>query len=231
MAQSNPAQLLRNVSLFRDLNDEEIDRIQNIAIQRTYKKKQIVFHEGAVKEAVYFINSGFIKAFKTDENGHEHIVSILNSGEMFPHTGLFHDHPYPATAEALIETNLIAIPIRSFEALFMSSPRVAFKVMRVLSEKVKELQEKLQGLTGQDVQDRGVTFLIMLAENYGVSRDDKIIIEVPMTNQEFANAIGTTRETFNRLIAQLRKAGILENDRGSITILDLAALKSSLRKG
>ncbi|WKL04931.1 cyclic nucleotide-binding domain-containing protein [Paenibacillus amylolyticus] len=54
-----------------------------------------------------------VKAYKTDENGHEQIVSFLKTGDMFPHTG-FLTHPYPATAEAITPTELLAIPVRLF---------------------------------------------------------------------------------------------------------------------
>src|SRR5690606_22089035 len=128
----------------------------------------------------------------------EHIVSFLQAGDMFPHTGLFNQHPYPATTEAIVDTKLLAIPVRSVEQLLIRIPEISIKVMRGLSTKIEELQRKLQELTGNDVQDRSFSFLLMLAEKYGTHRDGAIHINVPMTNQEFASTIGTTRETVNR---------------------------------
>lgn len=62
--------------------------------------------------------------------------------------------------------------------------------MRALSDKIIELQAKLQGLTGQDVQNRGPAFLKKLAENYGNLIKGKVYIDLPMTHQEFASASG-----------------------------------------
>jgi CRP/FNR family cyclic AMP-dependent transcriptional regulator len=217
--------LLQLVPLFRELTQEELERIWNIAIQRSYSKRTAIFMEGSDKEAVFFIQDGLVKTYKTDENGHEQIVSFLKTGDMFPHTGFFNENPYPATAEAIVDTHLLAIPVRSFELLMTSTPNISIKVMRAMSEKIIELQVKLQGLTGQDVQDRGLSFLLKLAENYGMLKNDKVYIDVPMTHQEFASAIGTTRETVNRLINQLRKEKLLETDRNGFIILDYEALK------
>lgn len=217
---------LRQVPLFRDLTHEELERIWDIAIQRSYHKRTAIFTEGSDKEAVFFIQDGLVKTFKTDENGHEHIVSFLRTGDMFPHTGFFNQNPYPATAEAILDTHLLAIPVHSFEQLITNNPVITIKVMRVMSEKIKELQEKLQEITGHDVQDRGVSFLLKLAENYGTVKDGSVHVEVPMTNQEFANTIGTTRETVNRLINQLRKEGMLEPHRNGYIIVDYEALKN-----
>lgn len=224
----NELDMLRQVPLFNDLTDEELEQIQAITIRRSYRKRTVVFTEGDHKEAVYFIQDGMAKAFKTDENGNEHIVSFLNTGDMFPHTGLFNQKPYPATAEVIVDTKLLAIPVRSFEQLLIRIPEISIKVMRGLSTKIEELQRKLQELTGNDVQDRGMSFLVTLAEKYGTVKDGAIYINVPMTNLEFANTIGTTRETVNRLINLLRKDGILETDRNGYIIRDIGRLKDMM---
>lgn len=218
-------ELLRQVPLFRDLSEEEIGGLSRIMIQRSYPKKTIVFTEGSEKEAVYFIQNGLIKTYKTDENGHQQIVSFLKTGDMFPHTGLFHANYYPATAETIVPTALFAMPIKPFELLLSSYPGIAVKLMRVMSQKILELQEKLQELTGQDVQNRGQLFLLKLAENNGKVKNGRLLIEIPMTHQDIANAIGTTRETINRMLNQLRKDGIVETDRSGFVIHDLEALR------
>lgn len=226
----NKIEMLRLVPLFRDLTLDELERIWEIAIQRSYRKKEVIFTEDSDKEAVFFIQDGLVKAFKTDENGHEHIVSFLKTGDMFPHTGFFNQNPYPATAEVIVNTQLLAIPVRSFEQLMMDTPAIAIKVMRVMGEKIKDLQEKLQEITGHDVQDRGLLFLLKLAKNYGTVKNGSVHINVPLTHQEFANAIGTTRETVNRFINELRKKGILETNQKGFIILDDEAFKNWVHK-
>lgn len=218
-------QFLKKVPMFQNLNQQEFDRIEEITIPRFISKKSIVFAEGEKKEAVFFIQDGLIKTYKTDENGHEQIVSFLKTGDMFPHTGLFHQNPYPATAEAIIDTYLLAIPVQLFEQLVMSNPEIAIKMMRVMGDKIRELQEKLQVLTGQDVKNRAISFLLLLAEQHGTIKDNKITINLPMTHQEFANSVGTTRETINRLLNQLDKDGVLKVDRNRIVIIDINEFK------
>ena len=55
--------------------------------------------------------------------------------------------------------------------------------------------------------------------------ETRLTFNLPMTHQEFANSIGTTRETANRLLNQLTKENLLEVDRNRIIIYDLQALK------
>jgi len=223
--EKDTAALLARIPLFRDLSEPELERVAQLAIFRYYARKSVIFAEGAEKEAVYLIRDGLVKTFKTDENGHEQIVSFLKPGDMFPHTGFFTAKPYPATAVAITDARLAAIPIQQFEQLLLQMPSIAVKVMRVLGEKIAELQERLQTLTGQDVRNRVVSFLLGLAERHGEARDGRIAINLPMTHQEFANAVGSTRETVNRMLNQLEKDQILKTDRNRIVILDPDALR------
>lgn len=218
--------ILTQVPLFRDLTPQELNHVENIMIQRSYRKKSTIFVEGGTKESVYFIQDGLVKTYKTDENGNEQIVSFLKTGDMFPHTGFFNQNPYPATAEAIVDTLLLAIPVRSFEQLMLTTPTIAVKVMRVLGAKIQELQAKLQEFTGQDVHYRALSFLLQMAKKHGETKGSSVLIEVPMTHQEFANVIGTTRETVNRMLNQLRKEKIIDTHRNEIIILDLEALKN-----
>lgn len=225
MSKEKVSAFLQQVPLFHDLNAQELERIEDISIARSVAKKSTVFLEGSAKEAVYFIRSGLVKTYKTDEHGHEQIVSFLKSGDLFPHTGFFNQNPYPATAEAIVDTQLLAIPVRTFEQLMISTPSIAVKMMRVMGDKIRELQEKLQVLSGQDVKHRALTFLLQLAEQHGKPQEGAIMINLPMTHQEIATSVGTTRETINRLLNQLSKEALLELDRNRIVILDLEALK------
>ncbi|TRY26528.1 Crp/Fnr family transcriptional regulator [Brevibacillus sp. LEMMJ03] len=216
---------LQQVPLFRDLNRQELARVEEITMHRLFRKKTTIFMEGSEKEAVFFIQDGLVKAYKTDEEGHEQIVSLLQTGDMFPHTGFFTQTPYPATTEALVDTHVLTIPVHAFEQLILSMPSIAIKVIDVMGAKIRELQQKLQPFTGHDVHGRIAFFLLQLADKHGEVNDSRVYIELPMTHQELANAIGSSRETVNRLVNQLKKQRILDTHRSGIIILDKDALK------
>lgn len=219
------AEFLGSVPIFTGLNEQELDHVADIAIPRAVSKKSVIFAEGSEKEAVFFIREGLVKTFKTDENGNEQIVSFLKSGDMFPHAGFFDPLPYPATAEAITDARLLAIPVRLFEVLMMHTPSIAVKMMRVMGQKILELQERLQEVTGQDVRRRVCSFLLKLAEQHGEAQHGRIVIPLPITHQEFANAVGTTRESINRLLNGLARDKIIEADRNRIILLDPNGLK------
>jgi hypothetical protein len=102
-------QFLREIELFKDLTTEELQRVYDLAVERSYERGEYVFLEGQARESVYFIRRGIIKILKVDEEGREHIVNILGKGKMFPHVGFFQDSPYPGTAQVMESAVLLVI--------------------------------------------------------------------------------------------------------------------------
>ncbi|WP_254901255.1 Crp/Fnr family transcriptional regulator [Tuberibacillus sp. Marseille-P3662] len=218
--------ILRGLPLFSELNDEELKKLEAITKKKTYSKRQYIFMEGEPREAVYFIQKGSVKIFKVDENGNEQVINLLQKGEMFPHIGFFDTTPYPATAEIIETAELFVIRIDDFDNLLIEQPAIALKVMKIMGQKLLNLQQRVQELISQDTFHRTVRTLLRLADEVGETNDQEVRINMPITNQDFANMVGSTRETINRVLGQLKKEGLLETDRHGIFIYDLQKLKN-----
>lgn len=225
----NMNQLLKQIPLFSKLEDRDLSILSTITTKRLYHKKEIVFMEGEEREAVYFIAKGVIKTSKSDFNGKEHIINFLQAGEMFPHVGFFEETPYPATAETLEETELYIIRIQDFDQLMLDHPNIAVQVMKIMGQKLSLLTERIRELSTKDVRHRVIATLIRLGEESGTNGiDQPVSITIPLTNTNLANMVGSTRESINRVLNELKKNDLLTVSRSSIEIVSLSALKSSL---
>ena len=224
----NIREMLRQIAIFGDLTEDGMDQLASIALSRSFGKKEIIFTEGTEVEAIWFVGSGLVKTFKTDESGRERIVSILREGDMFPHTVLFGDRPYPASAETIAPSVLLAVPKRPFEFFLERHPGPMRRIVREMSDRIVELQKRLQEAGAFDAHDRGLRFLADLAEHCGERRGGAIHIRMPLTHQDIANAIGTSRETVSRLLNRLKREGILEARRSGIVISDPEAFRREI---
>lgn len=209
---------LKNISIFQALTEEQWIEVVKLVHMQQVERGQYVFFEGEDKTAVYFIRSGTVKVFKVDEEGREQIVSFLRAGDMFPHVGFFDDFPYPGTAQAISDGQLALIPVRKFEQLLFNEPQIAMSVLRVLSQKILELQQKLQDVTLQNAGDRITQTLIHLGEWYGEEKEDGKFLSLRMTNRDLANMIGTTRETVNRILNEMKKHELIKMEPNGIWI-------------
>ena len=217
--------VLSEFSLFRELNDYELTKITDIASARDWKKQSHVFLQGDPLENVYFIYDGKIKVYKSDINGREQIVAIMKKGDMFPHVGFFRKGDYPAYAEVLEPSILIAIPISKFENVLIENPELCIKVFRVLGEKIVDLQNRLEEQILNNTNEQIIKLLIRLGQKHGKKlADGRILLKAEFTNKDLANMIGTTRETISRTLTKMKKDELIEVDEKGDMLLNIDKL-------
>lgn len=204
--------VLSEFSLFRSLDEFELKKIVEISISREWNRGSHVFMQDEPLENVYFIHSGKIKIYKSDINGKEQIVAILKKGEMFPHVGFFRKGGYPAYAEVLETSTLVVVPILPFEKVLIENPTLCIKVFNVLSEKIVDLQERLEEQILNNTYEQIIKLLIRLAKLHGKETNGTFILNGEFTNKDLANMIGTTRETVSRTLTKMKKEELIEVD-------------------
>jgi CRP-like cAMP-binding protein len=219
---------LSDVPLFKGLSKEELTQIIKIAQTRFYKHKMYIFMQDDPLDRVFFIHSGKVKIYKTDFSGKEQIISILEPGEMFPHTGFFRRGKFPAHAEVMENANLIVIPIDKFEEILISHPELCIKLFNDLGEKIVELQQSLEAQILHNTYEQIILLLIRLCKTNGEKIDDKYKLTTQFTNRELANMIGTSRETVSRTINQLKKKEFIWQNDDGFYLLDQEALQQEL---
>lgn len=211
---------LKKIPIFRELEDDEIAPISQIAQTRMFKKKKYVCMQGGLLTKVYFILSGKIKIYKMAPNGKEQIISILEAGEMFPHAGFFRHGEYPAHAEVIEDAQLITIPIQAFENVLIRNPSMCIKLFKILGEKIVDLQDRLEEQILHSTNEQIILLLLRLAKTNGKKINDFYKITTPFTNREFANMIGTSPETVGRTLNLLKKKNILTIDEDGLLLIN-----------
>lgn len=221
--------VLSEFMLFKELDDYELTKIANISIAREWKKQSHVFHQGDPLENVYFIYDGKIKIYKSDIHGKEQIVAIMKKGDMFPHVGFFRKGDYPAYAEVLEPSTLIAVPISKFESVLIEYPELSIKVFKVLGEKIVDLQNRLEEQILNNTYEQIIKLLIRLGQKHGTELEvGTILLKSEFTNRDLASMIGTTRETISRTLTKMKKDELIEVDDQGNMILDIDVLLSEI---
>ncbi|MDF9414095.1 Crp/Fnr family transcriptional regulator [Brevibacillus laterosporus] len=219
---------VRNIPLFNELLDEELQTIVDISQVRTYKARSFVFLQGDSLDRIFFIHSGKVKIQKTDKTGREQIVSVLQAGEMFPHAGFFKKGTFPANAEILELAELVVIPIVDFENVLLQYPRLCITLFKTLEEKIVDLQNRLEEKILHDTYEQIIMLLLRLCKSNGIQIQDKYKITTQFTNRELASMIGTSRETINRTINRLKRKKLIDIDENGFFILTPERLQEEI---
>lgn len=229
MSTHSVKELLQRFPIFKDLTEFEMEPIVDLAKRRKYRRGTHIFMQGDALTNVYFIDTGVIKIYKTDLQGKEQIVNVLKNGQMFPHQGFFRQDDYPAHAEAIEDSQLIYIPIQSFEEFLITHPEICIKLFRVLGDIIVDLQNRLEQKMMHNTYEQIIMLLIRLADSHGKETDlDTFKITTKFTNRELANMIGSSRETVSRTLSQLKKEECIDNDNEGHLIVYTSLLKEQI---
>ncbi|WP_110955469.1 Crp/Fnr family transcriptional regulator [Anaerosinus massiliensis] len=216
---------LRNVPVFEELPPEDLAIINQVTLERKYKKNEAIFREGDAGAGFHYVKTGKIKVIKLAADGREHIINILGPSDIFAEVLLFNQGPYPATAIAMEESCVGMIRNSELEHVIINHPNVAMNIIQAMSKKLLFIQQKVKSLAFSDSYAKVAQAVETLAYRYGKKSDLGMEIDLDFTRQDVANLAGTTRETVSRIFSAMKKEKILDWDERRLIILDLQSLR------
>jgi CRP-like cAMP-binding protein/CheY-like chemotaxis protein len=190
---------------------------------RTFKKKENIYQEDVFPAGIFFLHKGKVKTARINPEGKEFITALISEGEFFGYNPLLEDKPYSDSAVALEESEIYVIPKDDFFALMHNSREVAGAFIRMLSNDVKEKEERLLHIAYNSVRKRVADALLLLRQRY--SHDNDKPFAMAISREDLANLAGTAPETVIRTLSDFREEGIVEIKGSSITLKDVAMLE------
>jgi global nitrogen regulator NtcA len=183
----------------------------------TIERGKTIFFPGDPAERVYLLRRGAVRLSRVYESGEEITVALLRENSLFGVlsllTGQRSDRFYHAIAFTRVE--LVTAPATSVRQAIEQDASVGLLLLT---------ETMIETLTHRDMSSRLVSFLLVLCRDFGVPSTDGITIDLRLSHQAIAEAIGSTRVTITRLLGDLRQDGLVQIDRKKITVFDPIAL-------
>jgi len=192
-------ELLDRAEFFRSAGRRSKELLAGICIARTAARKERLFHEGERGNALYLLASGAVSLVKTTVEGREVVIKVVQPGELFAEVILFEEDRYPVSAVAVNASRLFLLPKLRFSRL-LDDGEFRNDFIGMLMKKQRYLADRIRYLTAHDVEDR---FFIFIREQYG----PHTTIAPTLSKKDMAAAIGTTPETYSRMLARLSGEG------------------------
>ncbi|HUM06842.1 MAG TPA: Crp/Fnr family transcriptional regulator [Terriglobales bacterium] len=230
-ARSNPARTLAQVGLFSGLSEAELTFLAQRAVARKFSAGEMVFSEGEPCAGMYFVESGHIRLFKTSAGGREQVLSIEGPGGSVAELPVFDGGNYPASVSAIEDSTLLFLSKQDFQALCLTHPEVALKVLRVIGARLRKLVGIIEELSFTTVRHRLAAFLVRLAKREGTRVAEGIEVTLPASNQELASQIGTVRELVSRNLSRFQSEKFIQMDGRRVVIVDFKGLEGELEDG
>jgi len=182
----------------------------------TKEKKEIFFLEGEEGSNIYFLCSGLVKLSKTNDEGKEAVIHFVKSGEIFAEILLYLKNTYPVTATALENCEALAIDSKKLFEEISKNPVFSMKLIAVLAGRIKYFVNMIENLTLADIRKRFLSYVKNIAEKQQTNR-----VKLPVNKGELALLLGSTPETFSRLLRKLTEEGIIEVNGKEIILIDM----------
>lgn len=199
---------------------EKADREALFALgaRRAYAKGEAVFRVGDPGAHVYFLETGRVKIYQPADSGREVILWFCLAGEIFGLAEVARGGGRVVNALACEKSAVLAVPQEGFKGFVAARPGVALLSMQVLSSRLRGLSDMLVNLVSDDVDIRIAKLILRLGARYGRRDGGVIHLDIPLTHQEIADMVGTTRQTVTSALSRLKRQGVLSIDTHRIQI-------------
>ena len=226
MERESEAVYLKQVSIFRGLNDQEVQDLISVAKKRTFRTGEVIFHRDDPGQILYIIKEGKVKICLISPDGQEISLVVFGKGEYFGEFALLDGLPRSADAIALEKVECYTLQRSDFHNAIMKNPRIAIQIMEVLCERLRRTDQQVEDLIVLDVYGRVAKKLLELAETHGAKQEDgSILINVRLTQQELAAMVGASRESVNKVLGYFTDKQYITTDKHKITLHRIADLK------
>ncbi len=210
---------LTNVPIFRNLDRDQIIRVQSLIHQRSLTKGDVVFHEGDSSKSLIIVRSGTLKLVRYGSDGQQFLLDTLFPGDFYGGDQLFSESHCQETGIAGEGLGICTIASSDIRSLMLSDPHIGLRVMTYLNGKLEQYRLQVEMLATKSVEKRLAMFLLDRIRRTG---GDTVLL----SQEEIGNAIHLTKETVNRKLAQMQDKGMLTvAGKKRIVLLDTSTLE------
>ena len=222
--------ILKNVHLFSDLNEDDLDKIYSRCDIRTYNKGEIIFFDSEPYQGFYIVVEGGVKIFKISKDGREHILYFIYPFNIFAEVPLLEQYEkiindefsYPANSMAMTDnTKLILIRSSVFYNFVEKNGKVCLKMLSSLAKKLRHLNNHIETIT-QDVPKRLAKYILSEHNKNPIKQNSSI--ELTISKHDLASYLGTIDETLSRVLKKFQDEKLIVVKGKKILIKDKQAL-------
>jgi CRP/FNR family transcriptional regulator, cyclic AMP receptor protein len=216
---------LRRCALFTRVDDQILGVCAATLRVRRFKKNETIFHQGDPGDSLYIVESGAVKIVLPSPEGEDGaIIATLGRGDFFGELALLDGSPHSATAVAAEPTNTLVLQREPFERLVDTEPLLRKALFAGLVAELRRLTGHVEELHFLDLPGRLASRIVRSARDADPDRTTDVRLDWPYTQSDLASMIGGTRQTVNRLLADMVAHGLIVVERDSLLIPDLDRL-------
>ncbi len=203
---------------------QDLDQVLAQKIVKKIKKREIIYREDDMPHYLYYVVSGKIKAFKTNDTGKDYIIDIFREGDFFGYDCLLENKKYHESTMTIEDSELALVPKYEFYHQLCANGELSLKFIKYISDNLSVAEEKLLKLAYNSARKRVAEALLFIHTKYQTREKKNMTFAI---NREDISAIsGLTVESVSRNLSSFRQEGLIESTNGTIRLLNLQRLQN-----
>lgn len=221
--------VLKQAPLFRELDGEAAAALATAMSPIMLRRGAVLFHEGDKGDQLYVVVSGKVKLGRSGSGGRENLLAVLGPGQMFGELSVFDPGPRSTTATAVTPAELRCLEHGELAKWLSTRPEVSRALLGQLAERLRRANDVVADLVFSDVPGRVAKALLDLAARFGTPRNEGVLVNHDLTQEELAQLVGASRETVNKALADFAARGWIRLEPRSVTLLAVDRIERRAR--
>lgn len=221
---------LKNLDMFSHLREEDIETIDKYSNMKEVKKKEKLYFQGSSDDNFYILKKGAVKITKHTPQGNDIILDIISGGTILGEMSELEPLEKDETAEVIEDGLICTLKKGDFERLIQVVPGLEIKITKMIGLKRWKIENKLLELLFCTVEQRLAKTFLHLLDDFGIPRDGGYLLKIKLAHKDYADLIGSTRETVTATLNKLKNDGIIDYDGKYVVIENLEKVKSLAQK-
>jgi CRP/FNR family transcriptional regulator, cyclic AMP receptor protein len=143
-------QFLKTVSLFRELDDDELAQVLMVGLVKRFPERAVILTEGSAGGQLHVIHQGKVRISKVVPGVGEEALTILGPGDYFGEVEFLDGAPASAHAIAHTQCEVLSIPHQEIRALMASRPGLSAKFLwafgQTLARRLRDSNQRMASL-------------------------------------------------------------------------------------
>ena len=198
----------KNIPVLSSLTDQNLKKLIDNSHLVHYETGSNIIEQGDKTDSVYFLISGTVHVIDYSRLDRAVTYASLKEGDMFGEMAVIDGLPRSAWVSAVTPCDVICLTGEIFLELVQNDNKLCFILLKQLSSRIRRADERISEVAVLGTEQRACVELIRMLKPNKNNADNYVIENMP-TQANFANMIGSTRETVSRIFSKLREDSII----------------------
>lgn len=222
-------QVQNRETFLSDLSEFDRKIIFDQCKQRSVKPRTVIVSQGSSGRDMFIVVSGSLKVSVLSGEGKEISFVVLRQGDYFGELSMIDGRSRSATVTAIERSELLVLGHAEYQRLLREHPHTATefltRMLLTLANRIRATDELYQDSVFLDVSSRLAKFLLSASTDDDSSGPGQRLMDVRLSQYELGTLVNASRESVNKQLRDWEEQGIIDVNKGKITLLDPARLQ------